>query len=95
MKTIKITGYHISIALGLLILYLSYLLITTFYDMCFICYGISPTVNENLFCFGILSVLMIGLIFITIGIFGFLRRYAEVKEIENSINNFKNKINEE
>jgi len=66
----KITSWHLSIGIGVLTCYLSWLLADMFWYECFICHGVTPTISENLFCLGVQVVPIIGMLFITAGLYG-------------------------
>lgn len=76
----KITLWHLSIGFGILICYLSWLLVDTYWYKCFTCHGITPSLTDNLFCFGVYCTPSLGMIFIAIGLYGILNPGTKTEE---------------
>lgn len=80
----KITAYHISIGLGVLVVFLSSLLITNYFDLCFICHGIAPIFNELLFCCLIQISPLIGFGLLLLGFYGIICNIGESKNVSRT-----------
>lgn len=80
----KITTWHLSFGLGILICFLGWSLMNTFWYECFICHGIAPSLTQNLFCLGVQMVSLIGILLIALGLYGTLYHMGEKPKVKSS-----------